>query len=269
MEHIRNLAHDQILLLGDSITQFAFSRENGFGSAIADHYQRKLDVICRGLSGYNTRWMKPLLPSILRTTLPPLARHRVITLFLGANDSTHPESPQHVPLREYVMNLHDMIATIRVCSPIAKVILISNPPINEPRFSRIWAERGCTKDRTFLNTLAYYRATRDQVGRPWEQRDPNVAFLDLYTALLGDANADRNLEGPALIAWAERVQRDILSVDVLPDGLHLGPAGNQRLGDALIKLIETKWGSEVGAEAVEPLINIPWSELEDPENSPP
>lgn len=47
---------DQIILFGDSITQQSFSQERGFafGAELSNQYVRKLDVVNRGLSGYNT-----------------------------------------------------------------------------------------------------------------------------------------------------------------------------------------------------------------------
>lgn len=47
---------DQIILFGDSITQQSFSQERGFafGAELSNQYVRKLDVINRGFSGYNT-----------------------------------------------------------------------------------------------------------------------------------------------------------------------------------------------------------------------
>ena len=44
----------QVILFGDSITQFSFN-VGGWGARVADHYQRRADVLCRGFSGYNSR----------------------------------------------------------------------------------------------------------------------------------------------------------------------------------------------------------------------
>ncbi|KAI8146833.1 hypothetical protein BJV82DRAFT_399049 [Fennellomyces sp. T-0311] len=44
--------YNQILLFGDSITQFSFDPElQGFGASLANIYQRKVDVVNRGFSG--------------------------------------------------------------------------------------------------------------------------------------------------------------------------------------------------------------------------
>jgi lysophospholipase L1-like esterase len=69
---------DVIMLFGDSITQGAWEDGlDGFGQRLSreyarlvvlisantgiDTYARKLDVVNRGLSGYNTDWAKPVL----------------------------------------------------------------------------------------------------------------------------------------------------------------------------------------------------------------
>lgn len=43
----------RVILFGDSITQMSFS-EGGFGSRLADYYQRRADVLNRGYSGCDT-----------------------------------------------------------------------------------------------------------------------------------------------------------------------------------------------------------------------
>lgn len=49
---------------------------------------RKCDVVNRGLSGYNTRWAKLVLPRIVPNhgaSHPPIA---AVIVFFGANDSS-------------------------------------------------------------------------------------------------------------------------------------------------------------------------------------
>lgn len=60
----RGIHLDQFLLFGDSITQFSFNpHELGWGASLADSYARKLDVVNRGYSGYNTEMCKHLISS--------------------------------------------------------------------------------------------------------------------------------------------------------------------------------------------------------------
>ena len=106
----------RLVLLGDSITQQSFSLEReGWGAALADLYQQKLDVLNRGTSGYNTRWTVPLLSSIFPASDPaPIAS----VIFFGANDAAQPGLPgtlskQHVPVEEYEANLVKIVAHVR------------------------------------------------------------------------------------------------------------------------------------------------------------
>ena len=109
---------DQILLFGDSITQYSFNPKlEGFGAHIAHSYVRKMDVMNRGFSGYNTEWCLPLLPQVLSTLLPTPQNGftpsiKLITIFLGANDSVLPGNRQYVSLENYKNNLIKMIDII-------------------------------------------------------------------------------------------------------------------------------------------------------------
>ena len=106
----------RLVLLGDSITQQSFSLErHGWGAALADLYQQKVDVINRGASGYNTRWTLSCLPSLIPENEPaPL----VTVVFFGANDAAAPGLPgtlstQHVPVDEYELNLVKIVTHIK------------------------------------------------------------------------------------------------------------------------------------------------------------
>ena len=76
----------QIILFGDSITQFSF-QTGGWGAALANEYQRHADVVVRGYSGYNTRWALELLPSLFPADCPAAQTPALVTVFLGANDA--------------------------------------------------------------------------------------------------------------------------------------------------------------------------------------
>lgn len=55
----------RLILFGDSLTQYSF-QVGGWGSRLADELQRKVDVLNRGFSGYNTdnavKFMKQIFP---------------------------------------------------------------------------------------------------------------------------------------------------------------------------------------------------------------
>jgi hypothetical protein len=80
----------RVILLGDSITEQSFT-SSGFGSAIQNWYSRQADVYNRGFSGYNSRWILQGLPTIFNSlpgSEPGFYKRTIITVFLGANDSS-------------------------------------------------------------------------------------------------------------------------------------------------------------------------------------
>ena len=60
------LRYPRVILFGDSLTQYSFSHEGGWGTMLADKLQRKADVVVRGYSGYNTRWCRIILDQVRR-----------------------------------------------------------------------------------------------------------------------------------------------------------------------------------------------------------
>jgi isoamyl acetate esterase len=74
---------DAIVLIGDSITQqstapygyaqqltgrYALPSACMVPDTLADVYQRKLDIVVRGLSGYNSTWVFPIFKKVCRVT---------------------------------------------------------------------------------------------------------------------------------------------------------------------------------------------------------
>ncbi len=60
----------KLVLIGDSNIQYGFSGEGRWVSLLADLLQRKCDVINRGFSGYNTKYLKYMLPELLAEFKP-------------------------------------------------------------------------------------------------------------------------------------------------------------------------------------------------------
>ena len=92
----------KLLLLGDSLTQTSL---NGWGGGLAHRYQRRADVLNRGMSGYNSRWYMQYAQDsgIWQET----GNVVLTTIFFGANDASLAKlNPHHhVPVEEYEENL--------------------------------------------------------------------------------------------------------------------------------------------------------------------
>lgn len=203
-----------VFLFGDSITQFAFEA-NGWGATLANKLVRKCDVLNRGLSGYNTRWAKHILPKLITksSNSEPLA---AVTIFFGANDSSlKEENPQqHIPLDEYADNLRTMIRYLQSVDVAAdRIILITPPPLHEPSWEKQCFTKGCKLNR--LNTISgEYAKACTCVGQ-----ECGTEVLDLWT-LMQEGGQDYTV--------------------YLSDGLHLSDKGNEFLESKLWPILEKK-----------------------------
>lgn len=203
-------ARSKIVLLGDSITQLSF-QEGGWGAALANRYQRRCDVLNRGYSGYNSRWILELLKH------ESIERGKEVALwivFLGANDASLAEHNlrQHVPLDEYRANLR-RIAAYRGDGP---VVFVAPPPVChaqrlEYQRQRYGARATGVLERTNENAGRYASACRDVA------KELRVPCLDLWSIMQDHDD------------WPK----------FLHDGLHLSAAGNRFLAEHLVELIQT------------------------------
>ena len=255
---------DQFILFGDSITQQSFSQDRGFGfgAALADIYARKLDVINRGLSGYNTSQALWVLPKIIPHTAQ--ARVRFLTIFFGANDARLPNTPgpsQTISLEQYKENLkaivkHPVVDAQRKCG--MRVILITPPPIDE-RLT-IAADKvkypGITViRRTADNTARYAQVCRD-VGA-----ELDVPVLDIWTSILAQTGWASNTTVP--LPGLRTVENAALAT-YLHDGLHFTGEAYKVLFQDLMTLIRVRFPDQVPERLPNGL--PPWDDEEAWEN---
>ncbi|XP_063298256.1 isoamyl acetate-hydrolyzing esterase 1 homolog [Pelobates fuscus] len=204
----------RIVLFGDSITQFAFET-NGWGSILANKLIRKCDVINRGLSGYNTRWAKLILPRLVSKGCHA-GNTAAVTIFFGANDSSlKEENPQqHIPLEEYVDNLQSMIQYLKSIDITGdRIILITPPPLYEPAWEKECHLKGCKLNRSNERAGVYAKACI-QVAN-----ECGTEILDLWTTMQ-EGGQDFTL--------------------YLSDGLHLSDEGNRFVESQLWQILERK-----------------------------
>jgi isoamyl acetate esterase len=250
---------DKILLFGDSLTQWAFDMEHrGWATALAHAYVRKADVINRGYSGYNTEWAKHLLPSTL-TSIPDHSNLLFITIFLGANDAALPGSKQYIPIPQYQANLKEMI---QICRDFiskrsykdTKILLLTPPPLNEEVWGKHCLEKGRALDRKVEVTLKY----RDACIVVAKETGTN--YLDTWPALLANITGvkenggDNGVVDVNSAAWKYDAE---VAKSLLHDGLHMGPGGNKRLFEGILKYMQ--WNSEWKALHPEQMTaKLPW-----------
>ncbi|KAI0781316.1 SGNH hydrolase [Trametes elegans] len=215
---------DAFVLLGDSLTQYGFE-PNGFATRLASAYIRKLDVINRGFSGYNTDWIIPVFEQIFATQhqqqhVPPV---RLLTIWFGANDAALPPSAQHVPLERYKANLSKLIRALRSpesphYSPDTRILLLTPPPVDAARWAECLAGFNGTDvqppDRSLEATRQYAEGARE-VGV-----QEGVAIVDVWTKVWDAAGRNEKKLGP-----------------FFSDGLHLSSKGYTIVYDALVAAI--------------------------------
>lgn len=232
---------------------------------MADVYARRLDVVNRGLSGYNTAQALRVLPHCLP---PPAHAHvRFLTLFFGANDARVPGSPggpdQSVSLEDFKRNLRAMVQhpAVRV-HPGVRVILITTPPIDERKCAQADREkypdlglRDGKLRRTADGARRYAQAVRE-VGM-----ETGVPVCDIWTAMMvwagytpsddgqrpdgakTSASSEPSSMSPLVGSMAAPANEMLQSF--LEDGLHFSGKGYRVLFDELMALIRREFPDEM------------------------
>ncbi|KAF2205263.1 SGNH hydrolase [Delitschia confertaspora ATCC 74209] len=235
--------YDQFFLFGDSITQESFSQERGFGfsAGLQDAYIRRLDVINRGFSGYNTRQALKVLPKIIPS--PEEACIRLMTVFFGANDASLADAKnnQHVPLEEYKENLKKIITHPLIRAHDARIILIAPGPVNEHAQWPVDKERGHEKVCRTAASTKIYAAAACEVGK-----ELGVPVVDLWGAFMATTEwkAENWKSGDPLPGSQDIAENEAL-VDLMHDGLHFNPQGYRILLNETMKAISTNWPEQM------------------------
>ncbi|KAJ3694227.1 hypothetical protein LUZ60_009707 [Juncus effusus] len=226
----------KLILFGDSITEFAFA-EGGWGSSLTNHFNRKMDIVLRGLCGYNTRWA--LLGIQKAVEGVGGATPAAVTVFLGANDAALVDQPcgyQHVPVEEYRENLREIYEFFKKQWPSIVVIFITPPPIDEEARIKDGPEPN--------NPSAKPERTNEAAGNYADAcvslaKELNTPFIDIYSKMQTVSN------------WQS----------LLSDGLHFSALGNKFMFDELVEKLK-----EVGLSDESLPFDLPFFLDIDPKN---
>jgi len=231
---------DVIMLFGDSLTQGGWE-PSGFAQRLASVYARKLDVINRGFSGYQTDWAIPVFEQIFAKQHEQLhvPKVQLLTIWYGANDAAPFPSSQHVPRDRFKANLIHLVDMVKsptsaYYSPHTRIILITPPPVNTHQ----WPDRDFGQTKLYAETV---KEVGEQTGVP---------VADVWTEI-----------------WEAAGQDEKSCENFLYDGLHLNAEGYEIVFNSIMKVIAGKY-PEIQDEKLQTVF-IPWSEVnvEDPRSS--
>ena len=97
------------VFFGDSITQHGLNPQiNGWLCNFGDWWTRRVDVVNRGFSGYNSRWGLLIVEEVVVKENPDM-----VFLFFGANDAVDVKVAQHVPILQYKQYMNDIVNILR------------------------------------------------------------------------------------------------------------------------------------------------------------
>ncbi|KAL3907967.1 MAG: hypothetical protein SGARI_003285 [Bacillariaceae sp.] len=208
-------------MLGDSLTQTCFE---GWGAALANRYQRRADIVNRGMSGYNTRWYLRYAQDeciFSDDTNHPVDKDVVlVTIFFGANDAALKDlDGKHVPVPEYKNHMKAMIAKTQQSYPGAKILLIAPPPVHKGQRLDFQKQRYKDKatgipERTFEHTQHYANACVE-VGE-----EEKIACLDMFDAMVEAGGEDEGFG------------------KFLSDGLHFSKMGHEFVAEQVFQAIQ-------------------------------
>lgn len=236
------------ILFGDSITQRGYMyEEKGWVMSLADHYIRKIDVINRGFSGYNTVHALELFSKIFNKEI---CKNTVLmTLFFGANDSSL-NPIQMVTPETYVKNMRQLIHLCLDTFPEnCPVIVITPPPCHSKKFNEDRHVHDHENKRTEEFRNLCLATIKEFSG------NPRIFHIDIWNDILGDT-------------WdTESEEFDKIIDGYLCDGLHLNSKGNDLIYTKLIALIDEKL-PHLSADNL-PLVGPYWRDInkDDPKNS--
>ena len=110
------------VFFGDSITQRGFEIEaKGFVASIADWWTRKVDVVNRGFSGYNSKWAQDIFEDVVLSANP-----HIVFIFFGANDAVDPSVAQHVLLADYKRYVESLVVALKKVISLVSLIIFCN-----------------------------------------------------------------------------------------------------------------------------------------------
>lgn len=199
-----NRSLPNVFLFGDSITETSFEQNGGTGLVFRDRWKRTANILNFGKGGQTTKSLKDYFDfEILHFSAPDLGFPSLrpplfIAIWLGANDGALPDSPAHVPIDEYEVNLREYVDKIRDEKGWneTRVLLVTPPPIDSRRIhgDDIAACAEAQENKAYLD----WKNRRDYAKRVLDvaasYNDRKIQGLDIWTLIVTSALHDLGME---------------------------------------------------------------------------
>lgn len=213
---IEEVTWGKFLLFGDSITQMS-CLPFGYNllSGLQHYYARKLDVVVRGFSGYNSDQAKLMIKPLFKQLHHKDGPVKGATIFFGSNDCAD-NKIQHVPLDRYSDNIKEIASFLK---SQGVVVLIVGCATMDAR----------TIERTAESALKYNLAAKKVA------QELGVGFVDLYSAFVRAAGATPDSNE------IDYSKPDNAGSFLMVDGLHFSPAGYRQFYLEIVKTIDFKF----------------------------
>ncbi|KAK2593957.1 isoamyl acetate-hydrolyzing esterase [Conoideocrella luteorostrata] len=216
----------------------ASTQDRGFAlaPALQQAYIRRLDIVNRGFSGFNTEQGLKVLPKIIPD--PKQTRVRFIAILFGSNDACFPEASngQHVPLDQYKKNLVQLLTHPVLKAHKSRVLLVTPPPIEERRLDLRVKSQGYLKlNRSNAVTKQYADISREVA------EEMNVGCVDLWTAFM--SKAGWQIGDPLYGSQDLPINNAIRAL--IHDGLHFTPEAYKIFYEEVMKVIASTWPDQM------------------------
>lgn len=209
------MGRPQFVLFGSSIVQLSL-KAGGWGSILADLYDRKADIILRGYTGWNSRNALEVLDKIFPQDAA--VHPSLVIVYFGGNDAMQPHPSglgSHVPLPEYVENMKKIALHLKSLGEKLRIIFFSTPPVHEGKILQYYGNMFDKQERTNEACRVYSEALVELC------KQMDIKVIDLWTAFQ---------------------HRDDWGAAYLSDGIHLSDGGSKFLAKEILKVLrEAEW----------------------------
>lgn len=247
-------SYPQFVLLGDSLIQNSGRLVDGFSfqSSIYGLVERRLDVVNRGFSGWNTKNTVQYLDELFPAPTADAPKIKYLLILLGANDAVLDWAPtkQHCPLDQYKENLGKIVSHPSIRAHAPKILLVTPPPLDEIKHAHVDRGHGLPNPQREHAVSAAYCDKAREVAR----ENPDVVLIDLWQAVMDKAiemtPADYESGGPWLGSPENGKSGGLDSL--LPDGLHMSGDAYRVFFEAVRPHIGSEWADEPDKDFVYP-----------------